>query len=203
VIGKLTGKIDSLSENSLIVDVGGVGYLVHCSARTLRALPGVGAPVALAIETAVREDAITLYGFLDPAERDWFRLLQTVQGVGAKVALSIFAALSTGEIARAIATQDKASLGRAQGVGPKLAQRIASELKDKVGALPVPAGASLPGAALAPVESGPVSEAVSALINLGYRRIEATDAVAKVQGRLGEGANTADLIRAALKELGR
>jgi Holliday junction DNA helicase RuvA len=203
MIGKLSGKIDFLSENSLIVDVGGVGYLVHCSARTLRALPGVGAPVALAIETAVREDAITLYGFLDPAERDWFRLLQTVQGVGAKVALSIFAALSTGEIARAIATQDKALLGRAQGVGPKLAQRIASELKDKVGALPVPAGASLPGAALAPVESGPVSEAVSALINLGYRRIEATDAVAKVQGRLDEGASTADFIRAALKELGR
>lgn len=203
MIAKLTGKIDWLGETSLIIDVGGVGYLVHCSARTMRGLPSLGAPASLAIETVVREDSITLYGFLDPAEREWFRLLQTVQGVGAKVALAIFSALSTGELARAIAAQDKASISRAQGVGPKLAQRIATELKDRVGALPVPAGQVAAGAIVAATETGPTADAVSALVNLGYKRFEAAEAIARAQAQLGETTPTAALIRAALKELGR
>lgn len=203
MIAKLSGKIDWLGETSLIIDVGGVGYLVHCSARTLRALPQVGAPVSLAIETVVREDAITLYGFVEAAEREWFRLLQTVQGVGAKVALAIFSALSTGELARAIAAQDKASISRAQGVGPKLAQRIATELKDRVGALPQPSGQVALGALATQTETGPTAEAVSALVNLGYKRFEAAEAVAKALGNLGDEAATAALIRTALKELGR
>lgn len=203
MIAKLTGKIDWLGETSLVVDVGGVGYLVHCSARTMRGLPSVGAPASLAIETVVREDSITLYGFLDPAEREWFRLLQTVQGVGAKVALAIFSALSTGELARAIAAQDKASISRAQGVGPKLAQRIATELKDRVGALPVPAGQVAAGAPANVAETGPLADAISALVNLGYKRFEATDAIAKAQAQLGPDAPAARLIRSALKDLGR
>jgi len=203
MIAKLSGRIDWLGETSLIIDVGGVGYLVHCSARTMRGLPQVGAAASLAIEMVVREDAITLYGFLDAAEREWFRLLQTVQGVGAKVALAIFSALSTGELARAIAAQDKATISRAQGVGPKLAQRIATELKDRVGALPQPAGQVAIGAIASAAETGPTAEAISGLVNLGYKRFEAAEAVAKAQGQLGDGAATAVLIRTALKELGK
>jgi Holliday junction DNA helicase RuvA len=204
VIAKLTGKIDWLGEASAIVDVGGVGYLVHCPARTMRALPPVGGVAAISIETVVREDAITLYGFVDPYEREWFRLLQTVQGVGAKVALAILSTLSVAELARAILVQDKSTISRAPGVGPKLAQRLALELKDKspAGAM-VPHGtAPLAVAAPAP-PSGAAEEAISALVNLGYRRPEATDAVAGAYARLGDAAATATLIRDALKALGK
>ncbi len=128
MIGKLSGVVDSLDEEGLVLDVNGVGYLVAASARTLRALPPVGAPVALLIETQVREDAIRLYGFLTAGERDWFRLLQSVQGVGAKVALGILGALTADALSAAIARQDKAMMTRAPGVGPKLAARLVLEL---------------------------------------------------------------------------
>jgi Holliday junction DNA helicase RuvA len=195
MIAKLTGLIDSAVEDAAIVDVGGVGYLVYCSARTLARLPSKGAPVSLLIETHVREDHIHLYGFGEPSERDWFRLLTTVQGVGARLALAILGVLGADDLARAIAAADKASLSRAPGVGPKLAARIAAELKDKVGSIVLgPAAASLP-------EHGIEADAVSALVNLGYRRAEAFSAVAAAARRLGGGAAVDALIRAGLKEL--
>src|SRR5213079_1492014 len=131
MIGKLTGTIDSYGEDFIILDVGGVGYLVHCSARTLQALPAAGQPVMLAIETHVREDQIKLFGFLSDVEREWFRLLQTVQGVGTKVALAVLGTLKPAELASAIALRDKAMVARTPGVGPKVAERIVTELKDK------------------------------------------------------------------------
>jgi Holliday junction DNA helicase RuvA len=202
VIAKLKGVIDSVDVDSAIVDVGGVGYLVSASARTLREL-ALGAAVTMLVETIVREDAISLYGFLDPAERDWFRILTTVQGVGAKVALSILSTLSPDEIARAIAAQDRATLSRPAGVGPKLAARLATELKDKATAFGVaPAGRS--ATEPAPVAAGSVNEdAVSALVNLGYKRVEAFGAVARVTQRLGAEARLDAVIRAGLQELAR
>ena len=202
MIAKLKGIVDSVDVDSAIVDVGGVGYLVAASARTLRDL-SVGAAVTVLVETIVREDAISLYGFLDPAERDWFRILTTVQGVGAKVALSILSTLSPDEIARAIAAQDRATLSRPAGVGPKLAARLATELKDKAAAFGV-----VPGTrpAVAPTPSGPGAvneDAVSALVNLGYKRIEAFGAVARVTQRLGAEARLDAVIRAGLQELAR
>jgi holliday junction DNA helicase RuvA len=195
MIAKLSGLLDSAGSDSAVIDVGGVGYLVFCSGRTLAKLPAKGAPVALLVETHVREDHIHLYGFADAAEREWFRLLTTVQGVGAKLGLAILSALATDDLARAIATADKASLTRASGVGPKLAVRIALELKDKVGALAIgPAAAALS-------ERGPGADAVSALVNLGYRRAEAFDAVAAATRRLGANAAVDALIRAGLQEL--
>jgi len=131
MIGKLKGIIDSYGEDHIIVDVNGVGYVVHCSARTLQALPPTGGPVSLAIETHVREDAIRLFGFQSDTEREWFRLLQTVQGVGAKVALSILSTLKPAELASAISLRDKAMVARSPGVGPKVAERVVTELKDK------------------------------------------------------------------------
>src|SRR4029077_11200355 len=131
MIGKLKGIIDSYSEDFIVIDVNGVGYVVHCSARTLQALPAAGEPVTLAIETHVREDQIRLFGFLSDVEREWFRLLQTVQGVGAKVALSVLSTLKPAELASAIAVRDKAMVARTPGVGPKVAERIVTELKDK------------------------------------------------------------------------
>jgi len=148
VIAKLKGVVDSVDTDAAVIDVNGVGYLVSASARTLRDLV-VGQPVGMLVETIVREDAIALYGFLETAERDWFRILTTVQGVGARVALSILSTLSPDEIARAIAAQDRATLSRPPGVGPKLAARLATELKDKAAAFgiaPAPATASRPGA---------------------------------------------------------
>jgi Holliday junction DNA helicase RuvA len=199
VIGKLKGLVDSIDEEGLIVDVGGVGYLVAASARTLRGLPAVGEAVALHIETQVREDAIRLFGFLTQGERDWFRLLQSVQGVGAKVALGILGALPGDALAAAIARQDKAMMARAPGVGPKLAARLVLELKDKAPAFagadfaaPEPLAASLPKAA---------EDAVLALTGLGYARLPAAAAVAKAFKALGTEAATAALIRAGLKEL--
>jgi Holliday junction DNA helicase RuvA len=200
LIGKLKGRVDSLDEEGLIVDVGGVGYLVAASARTLRALPSLNEQVSLFIETQVREDAIRLFGFLTSAERDWFRLLQSVQGVGAKVALGILGALPGDALASAIARQDKAMMARAPGVGPKLAARLVLELKDKAPAL----GAGDFGAAAAPAASAlpkTAEDAVLALTGLGYARPQASAAVSKAFGVLGAEAATAALIRAGLKEL--
>jgi holliday junction DNA helicase RuvA len=184
--------------------VGGVGYLAFCSGRTLALLPSSGMPVRLLIETHVREDHIHLYGFLDPAERDWFRLLTTVQGVGARLALSILSAVSPDELALAIFAQDRTVPARAEGVGPRLAQRIVNELKDKAGGLapgvPQLAPGLAPGSAAATAD-GPAAEAISALINLGYRRAEAFAAIATATERLGRAATTDALIRGGLQEL--
>ncbi len=203
MIAKLKGTVDAVDGDSAVIDVNGVGYLISASARTLRDLV-VGAPATLLVETIVREDAIALYGFLETDERDWFRILTTVQGVGARVALSILSTLAPAEIARAIAAQDRSSLSRAPGVGPKLAARLATELKDKAaafGVAPAPARAT-EGAPGAP--SGSVNEdAVSALVNLGYRRVEAFGAVARVTQRLGADAQLDAVIRAGLQELAR
>jgi len=195
MIARLTGLIDAATAEGVVLDVNGVGYLVFCSPRTLARLPAKGAPASLLIETHVREDHIHLYGFADVAERDWFRLLTTVQGVGAKLAQAVLGVLSPDDLARAIAAGDKASLARAPGVGQKLAGRIAAELKDKVGAVALgPAVAALP-------ERGVEADAVSALVNLGYRRAEAFEAVAAATRRLGGGAQVDQLIKAGLKEL--
>jgi Holliday junction DNA helicase RuvA len=198
MIAKLTGVIDSKSADAAIVDVGGVGYLVFSSARSLNRLPAAGGAISLFIETHVREDHIHLYGFIDAAEREWFRLLTTVQGVGAKLALAILSVLSSGDLTQAILVQDKTSLTRASGVGPKLAVRIVTELKDKVGGIALGPVAAVAGAT---EPTGPVADAVSALINLGYRRAEAFGAVAQATKRLGPNAALDVLIKAGLKEL--
>ncbi|HLX97973.1 MAG TPA: Holliday junction branch migration protein RuvA [Roseiarcus sp.] len=202
MIGKLKGVVDSVDEETLILDVGGVGYLVSASARTLRALPSVGERAELLIETHVREDAIRLYGFLTVAERDWFRLLQTVQGVGAKVALGILGALSAEALSAAIARQDKAMMARAPGVGPKLAARLVLELKGKAPALGA-ADFAGPEASLerSPKFAEAAEDAVLALVGLGYAQPQAAAAMAKISARLGPEAETAALIRAGLKEL--
>jgi Holliday junction DNA helicase RuvA len=201
MIGKLKGIVEEIGEEELILDVGGVGYLVAASARTLRALPAVGQPAALFIETHVREDAIRLYGFLTASERDWFRLLQSVQGVGAKVALGVLGTLRGDAIAAAIAHQDKAAMALAPGVGPKLAARIVHELKDKAPAF----GVADLGGAIAGETDGKLpkdaQDAVLALVSLGYARPQASLAVAKGVAALGAEASTAALIRLGLKEL--
>jgi Holliday junction DNA helicase RuvA len=198
MIGRLTGRIDAVEDGRCLVDVGGVGYLVHASTRTLAALSS-GGVAAVLIETHVREDAILLYGFADAAERDWFRLLTTVQGVGAKVALSILSALSPRELIAAIHASDRASLTRAPGVGAKLAVRLLSELRDKAGAMPTGPGF----APVLPPVGGVESDALSALVNLGYRRAEAQTALGRVLERLGEAATLDAVIREGLKELAR
>jgi Holliday junction DNA helicase RuvA len=203
MIGKLTGRIDSIAKNQLVIDVQGVGYVVAASARTLQQIGAIGAAASLLIETQVREDAINLYGFADAAERDWFRLLTTVQGVGAKVALAILGLLPPERLAQAIAAQDKAALTQAEGVGPKLGLRIVTELKDKVAAFGVSSGLPQGVFGKGPLERGSTSDAVSALINLGYRRMEAFAAVASAAQKLGEGAKLDALIRAGLGELSR
>ncbi len=203
MIGKLKGLIDSYGEDFVILDVNGVGYVVQCSARTLQKLPRPGEASALAIETQVREDSIRLFGFESENERDWFRLLQNVQGVGAKVALAILSILPPGELAAAIATQDKAMVARAPGVGPKLAARIVAELKDKAPAFGAvdPLVARLSGDTEAENAPSAVRDAISALVNLGYGRPQAAAAVAASVKKLGEGAETGALIRQGLKEL--
>jgi holliday junction DNA helicase RuvA len=200
MIGKLKGIVETIGENELILDVNGVGYVVAASARTLRNLPGLGQAAVLHIETQMREDSIRLFGFLAEAERDWFRLLQSVQGVGAKVALAILGALSSADLASAVALQDKAAVARAQGVGPKLAARIIAELKDKAPLLGA-ADIGAPAADAAQPAAGAANDAVLALVNLGYARPQAMQAVAKGAASLGEGAPTAALIRFGLKEL--
>ena len=200
MIGKLKGRVDSVGEDELIVDVGGVGYVVAASARTLRSLPAMGEAVVLHIETQVREDAIRLFGFLTTAERDWFRLLQSVQGVGAKVALGILGTLPGDALASAIARQDKATMARAPGVGPKLAARLVLELKDKASAF----GAGDFGAPEGPAPAGlpkAGEDAVLALTGLGYARVQAAAAVSKALMAMGAETATAALIRAGLKEL--
>jgi Holliday junction DNA helicase RuvA len=201
LIAKLKGVVDTVDTDSAIIDVGGVGYLVSASARTLREL-AAGDAVTVLVETIVREDAIALYGFLETAERDWFRILTTVQGVGARVALSILSTLSPVEIARAIAAQDRATLSRPAGVGPKLAARLATELKDKAAAFGVaPLGKGVEAPAM---PAGSINEdAVSALENLGYKRVEAFGAVARVTQRLGVEAKLEAVITAGLQELAR
>jgi Holliday junction DNA helicase RuvA len=198
MIAKLTGVIDSKTAEAAIVDVGGVGYQVFCSTRSLERLPAAGGAVSLFVETHVREDHIHLYGFIDAAEREWFRLLTTVQGVGAKLALAILGVLSSNDLVQAVAAQDKTSLTRAPGVGPKLAGRIVAELRDKVGGIALGPVAAVAAATEA---KGPVADAVSALVNLGYRRAEAFGAVAEAAKRLGPNAALDALIRAGLKEL--
>jgi Holliday junction DNA helicase RuvA len=205
MIGKLKGVIDSYGEDFIIVDVNGVGYVVHCSARTLQALPATGEPVALAIETHVREDQIRLFGFLTDVEREWFRLLQTVQGVGTKVALAVLGTLKPGDLASAIAMRDKGAVARTPGVGPKVAERIVTELKDKAPAYANvdPAVIRLSGAVEERRAPQPVVDAVSALINLGYGHPQAAAAIAAATRNAGEGADTAQLIRLGLKELAK
>lgn len=199
MIAKLTGTVDSTGEDCVVIDVGGVGYLVFVSGRTRSWLDRQSGPVSLAVETHVREDHIHLYGFADAIERDWFRLLTTVQGVGARVALAILTALTPDQLAEAVLAEDKAQIARAQGVGPKLAQRVVSELKGRVREMaPV---RRTPLAAAAAAETGVLPDAVSALVNLGYRRGEAFGAVAAAARRLGEQATLEALVRAGLKEL--
>jgi len=203
MIGKLKGVVDSFGDDYLILDVHGVGYVVICSSRTLQRLPRAGEAATLAIETQVREDAIRLFGFETETEREWFRLLQGVQGVGAKVALAILSILSPGDLASAIAMQDKAAVSRAPGVGPKLAARIVAELKDKAPAFAAvdPAAQRLADQDSAAGEPSAVRDAISALCNLGYGRPQAAVAVAASLKALGEGADTGALIRRGLKEL--
>jgi holliday junction DNA helicase RuvA len=200
MIAKLTGRVEALEDGRCVIDVGGVGYLVHASTRTLAALPS-GGIAALLIDMHVREDAIVLYGFSESAEREWFRLLTTVQGVGAKVALGVLSALSPRELVGAIQAGDRGALTRAPGVGAKLAVRLLTELREKAGAMPVGIGFSpiLPP----PVPPGAASDALSALVNLGYRRPEAQTAVAKAMVRLGDEAALDQVIREGLKELAR
>jgi holliday junction DNA helicase RuvA len=205
MIGKLKGVLEAYGEDFVIVDVQGVGYEVYCSVRTLQALPPTGEAVTLAIETHVREDQIRLFGFLSDLDREWFRLLRTVQGVGTKVALSILGTLQPGELASAIAMRDKAMIARAPGVGPKVAERIVTELKDKAPAYANadPAVIRLSGAVDDKRAPQPVSDAVSALVNLGYGRPQAAAAIAAATRTAGESADARQLIRLGLKELGK
>jgi Holliday junction DNA helicase RuvA len=205
MIGKLKGIIDSYGADYVIMDVGGVGYQVHCSARTLQALPAPGQPATLSIETHVREDQIKLFGFTSDVEREWFRLLQTVQGVGAKVALSVLGTLKVSELASAVAMRDKASVSRAPGVGPKVAERIVTELKDKAPEFTSidPAVIQLSGALDEKRAPRPMTDAVSALVNLGYGQPQAAAAIAAAARSAGESADTATLIRQGLKELAK
>ena len=203
MIGKLKGVVDGVDEESLILDVGGVGYLVSASARTLRALPAVGEKAELLIETHVREDAIRLYGFLTATEREWFRLLQSVQGVGAKVALGILGALSADALSLAIAKQDRATMARAPGVGPKLAARLVLELKDKAPALRRGRFRRRGYRIRAQRRSSRrrLEDAILALVSLGYAQPQAAAAVARISAAFGQEAETAALVRAGLKEL--
>jgi Holliday junction DNA helicase RuvA len=186
-----------------VLDVGGVGYLVFCSTRTIGQLPAPSGAARLLIETHVREDHIHLYGFIDAVERDWFRLLTTVQGVGARLALALLSAVSPDGLALAILAQDKAVLARAEGVGPRLAARIVNELRDKVGGLATSVPLPSAGGAAPVGEQGAAADAVSALVNLGYRRAEAFGAVAAAARRLGDEAALDALIRGGLQELGQ
>lgn len=198
MIAKLSGRLDETGDDWAIVDVSGVGYLVHCSTKTLAALGEVGEACTVHTDLQVSENDMRLLGFAESAERDWFRLLTQVQGVGSKVALAILSALSTGELRDACAGGDAAMVARANGVGPKLAGRIVNELKDKAEALP---GGGAVGVTVGGVASsdGASADAVSALENLGFKPAVAAQAVARAQAELGDEANESDLIRVALK----
>lgn len=197
MIAKLRGLLDSFSADHAVIDVGGVGYLVAASTRTLSSLGAIGGEVVLHTEMQVSEDSIRLIGFVTAEERDWFRLLTSVQGVGARVALGILSALSGDELHRAIASGDKAMVARAQGVGPKLAQRIVNELKDKAG------GVVLGGAAPVALPTGVGADALSALLNLGFKPAEASAAVAKAEAEVGPEATLDAMVRLALKKASR
>jgi Holliday junction DNA helicase RuvA len=198
MIAHLKGRLDATGIDHAVIDVGGVGYLVGASARTLSALGPVGEAATLFTEMLVAEDSIRLVGFARQDERDWFRLLTGVQGVGARVALAILSAIEPVDLSRAIAAQDKAIVARANGVGPKLAERIVRELKDKVGGIALALG---PATVAAP--AGASADAVSALLNLGFRPVEAASAVAVADGELGGGATLDALVRLALKKASR
>ena len=202
MIGKLTGRLDSVGVATLIIDVAGVGYEVTVPARTLASLPAIGEMMTLSIDTHMREDAIRLYGFASEHDRAWFRALQSVQGVGAKVALAVLGAISSSELANAVALQDKGQVSRAPGVGPKVAARIVAELKDKMPML-VPAlrvAGSQAAVAMLP-EGLAARDAVSALLNLGYAHVQAAGAVTAALDKAGREARTEELIRLGLKEL--
>jgi holliday junction DNA helicase RuvA len=205
MIGKLRGVIDAYGEDSVVLDVHGVGYLVHCSVRTLQSLPAPGEAATISIETWVREDQIRLYGFATDLEREWFRILTGVQGVGARVALAVLGTLKVADLANAIALGDKAQIARTPGVGPKLAQRLVTELKDKAPAFANvdPSVVRLQGDLAERRAPLPVSEAVSALVNLGYGEIQASAAIAAAVRSAGDKATTESLIRLGLKELAR
>jgi Holliday junction DNA helicase RuvA len=204
MIGKLKGTIEEIGEDHVLVDVHGVCYVAFCSARTLSKLGSVGEACVLFIETYVREDQLKLFGFMTALEREWFNILQGVQGVGAKVALAILSTLTPPELANAIALQDKAAVSRAPGVGPKVALRLVTELKNKAPAFAGEAiNIGLKQELGEGVASAPVADAVSALTNLGYSRDQAANAVAAAMKSAGEGADSAKLIRFGLKELAR
>jgi holliday junction DNA helicase RuvA len=202
VIGKLTGRVDFVGTDHAIIDVGGVGYQVHGPISTLSRLTP-GATVSLAIETKVSEEAIRLYGFLSADEREWFRLLQTVQGVGARVALSVLSALKVSEIERAVVLGDKAVIGRAQGVGPKLATRIVTELKDKAPAMALQRGADARERAQLQAPRPVESDAIAALVKLGYSQSAAAQAVARAGTGLGDAAALDALLRESLRQLAK
>jgi Holliday junction DNA helicase RuvA len=204
MIAKLAGVVDQMEHDGAVIDVNGVGYRTFCSTRTVSRLPSVGSPARLLIETHVREDHIHLYGFIDAAERDWFRLLTTVQGVGARLALSILSVVTPETLGLAILAQDKLALTQAEGVGPRLGARILNELRDKVGSV----AASAPSAAAlmltkAVIDPGATADAISALENLGVGRTEALGAIAAAARRLGGEAAADVLIKAGLEELAR
>ncbi len=202
MIGKLTGIVDTLAEDHCILDVGGVGYLVQCPSTTLSRL-STGAHVSLMIETKVSDDAIRLYGFHSAEEREWFRLLQTVQNVGSRVALNVLSALSPRELERALALSDKSMIGKAQGVGPKLALRIVTELKDKAPAMML-RGHGEDGAVVAAIAPrGPEADAVAALVKLGYAQGQAAEMVARAANDLGAAAPVDALIRESLRAMAR
>ncbi len=195
MIGRLRGRVDGRGDNWVLIDVGGVGYMVEGSPRMMDNLPADGEALSLAIETYVREDQLRLFGFLSEEDRSWFRLLMGVQGVGAKVALAIQGVLSANDLVQAVAAEDKAMVARAPGVGPKVAQRIVQELKDKVPAMPFVAAAEVTGA------EGAMAEAMSALTNLGYPRVQANAALMAARSKLDDEASVEDLIKQALREL--
>jgi len=204
MIAKLAGVVEQIEPDAAVIDVNGVGYLAFCSTRTIGRLPPVGLPVRLLIETHVREDHIHLYGFIDTAERDWFRLLTTVQGVGARLALSILSAVAPETLGLAILAQDKPALAQAEGVGPRLAARIVNELRDKISNLASSAAAPVaPRIELANGERGVTADAISALENLGVGRTEALGAITAAARRLGSEAGADVLIKAGLEELAR
>lgn len=203
MIGRLKGLVEAIGDDYVLLDVNGVCYQAYCSARTLQSLPGIGEATKLEIEMVVREDMIRLYGFSAESEKVWFETLTSVQGVGARVGLALLSTLSPSELSSAIALQDKAMVGRANGVGPKLAQRIVTELKGKVPTISgVDSGElGLQSALGEGVASGNIADAVSALTNLGYSSQQASGAVARVVKDEGEDAPTEKLIRLGLKEL--
>jgi holliday junction DNA helicase RuvA len=203
MIAKLAGVVEQIEPDAAVIDVNGVGYLAFCSTRTIGRLPPPGSPARLLIETHVREDHIHLYGFIDAAERDWFRLLTTVQGVGARLALSLLSAVTPETLGLAILAQDKPALAQAEGVGPRLAARIVNELRDKISSVTAPAASSVAPRSEPANGGGVTADAISALENLGVGRAEALGAIAAAARRLGREAGADVLIKAGLEELAR